>query len=46
LAITLFGLMVASIMWLIKRWHASNLVRHQEELQRLINIARNDNLHG
>ncbi len=46
LAITLFGLMVASIMWLIKRWHASNMVRHQEELQRLINIARNDNLHG
>jgi MFS transporter, LPLT family, lysophospholipid transporter len=46
LAITLFGLMVAAMMWLIKRWHASNLVRHQEELQRLINIARNDNLHG
>jgi MFS transporter, LPLT family, lysophospholipid transporter len=46
LAITLFGLMVAGMMWLIKRWHASNLVRHQEELQRLINIARNDNLHG
>jgi MFS transporter, LPLT family, lysophospholipid transporter len=46
LAITLFGLMVAGMMWLIKRWHTSNLVRHQEEVQRLMNIARNDNLHG
>jgi MFS transporter, LPLT family, lysophospholipid transporter len=46
LAITLFGLMVAGIMWLIKRWHASNQIHHQEELQRLMNIARNDNLHG
>jgi MFS transporter, LPLT family, lysophospholipid transporter len=46
LAITLFGLMVAGMMWLIKRWHTSNLVRHQEEVQRLMKIARNDNLHG
>jgi MFS transporter, LPLT family, lysophospholipid transporter len=46
LAITLFGLIVAGVMWLIKRWHASNRVKHAAELQRLIEIARNDNLHG
>jgi MFS transporter, LPLT family, lysophospholipid transporter len=46
LAITLFGLLVAFTMWLIKRWHASNLVHHHAELDRLLAIARNDNLHG
>ena len=28
-----FGVVVASIMWLIQRWHASNLVKHKEEVQ-------------
>ena len=46
LAITIFGLLVAGIMWLIKRWHASNHIRHRDELARLLHIARNDNLHG
>ncbi|MFM7331441.1 MAG: lysophospholipid transporter LplT [Brachymonas sp.] len=46
LAITLFGLIVAGVMWLIKRWHASNQVHHAAELERLLAIARNDNLHG
>lgn len=46
LAITLFGVIVASVMWLIKRWHASNQVKHRDELERLLEIARNDNLHG
>jgi MFS transporter, LPLT family, lysophospholipid transporter len=46
LAITLFGLIVAGVMWLIKRWHASNEIKHREELDRLLAIARNDNLHG
>jgi MFS transporter, LPLT family, lysophospholipid transporter len=46
LAITLFGLIVAGVMWLIKRWHASNQVKHADELERLLAIARNDNLHG
>ena len=46
LAIAVFGLIVASVMWLIKRWHASNLVQHRDELERLMHIARNDNLHG
>jgi MFS transporter, LPLT family, lysophospholipid transporter len=46
LAITLFGLIVAGVMWLIKRWHASNEIKHRAELDRLLEIARNDNLHG
>jgi MFS transporter, LPLT family, lysophospholipid transporter len=46
LAITMFGLLVAGMMLVIKRWHASNLVRHPQELARLMHIARNDNLHG
>ena len=46
LAITIFGLLVAGIMWLIKRWHASNHIRHRDELARLLHIARNDNMHG
>jgi MFS transporter, LPLT family, lysophospholipid transporter len=46
LAITIFGLLIAGMMWLIKRWHASNHVHHRDELARLLHIARNDNLHG
>ena len=46
LAITLFGVIVASVMWLIKRWHASNRVKHAAELERLMQIARSDTLHG
>ena len=45
-AITAFGLVVAGFMWLIKRWHASNCVKHREEVEHLLDIARNDNLHG
>lgn len=45
-AITGFGLVVATVMWLIKRWHASNCVNHRAEVDHLIAIARNDNLHG
>jgi MFS transporter, LPLT family, lysophospholipid transporter len=46
LAITMFGLLIAGMMLLIKRWHASNLVHHNAELERLMNIARHDELHG
>jgi MFS transporter, LPLT family, lysophospholipid transporter len=46
LAIGLLGVLVASVMWRIKRWHAANLKNHPEELERLLKIARNDNLHG
>jgi len=45
-AITGFGLLVAGFMWLIKRWHANNCKRYPEEVEHLLEIARNDNLHG
>jgi LPLT family lysophospholipid transporter-like MFS transporter len=45
-AITGFGLLVAGNMWLIQRWHQANCVNHAEEIDRLMTIARNDNLHG
>ena len=45
-AITLFGLVVAGVMYLIKRWHAHNCVVHAGEIARLVAIARNDDLHG
>jgi len=41
-AITAFGVAVAFVMWLIKRWHASNCVRHREELEHLLALARSD----
>ncbi|MGZ5848463.1 MAG: lysophospholipid transporter LplT [Ramlibacter sp.] len=45
-AITVFGVVVAGIMWLIQRWHASNLVKHKEEVDHLLRIARQDPAHG
>jgi len=45
-AITAFGIVVAGIMWLIQRWHARNLVRHREEVEHLLEIARHDKTHG
>jgi MFS family permease len=45
-AITGFGLVIAGFMWLIRRWHASNLVQHKDEIDRLLGIARNDKAHG
>jgi hypothetical protein len=45
-AITVFGLVIAGFMWLIKRWHAHNCVQHRAEVDHLLTIARNDNLHG
>ncbi len=44
-AITAFGIVVAGVMWIIKRWHASNVVRHKEEVDRLLAIARSDISH-
>ncbi|MCZ2405709.1 MAG: lysophospholipid transporter LplT [Burkholderiales bacterium] len=41
-AITAFGLVVASAMWLIQRWHAYNCRRHRDELDELLRIARQD----
>ncbi|MEY3766687.1 MAG: Lysophospholipid transporter LplT, partial [Pseudomonadota bacterium] len=45
-AISMFGLLVAGMMWAIQRWHQYNRRVHHEELHRLYEIARNDNLHG
>jgi MFS family permease len=42
LAITAFGIVVAAIMELIRRWHGSNLVRHRDEVERLLALARSD----
>lgn len=45
-AITAFGLVVAGFMWLIQRWHARNCIVHKDEVEHLMDIARNDNFHG
>ena len=45
-AIAAFGIVVAGFMWVIQRWHASNLVRYPEEIEHLLDIARNDHHHG
>ena len=45
-AITAFGLLVAGVMWVIQRWHANNCVRHKDEVEHLLEIARHDNMHG
>jgi hypothetical protein len=41
-AITIFGLLVAATMWAIGRWHRRNGIRHREEVERLLAIARCD----
>jgi hypothetical protein len=45
-AITGFGVAVAGMMWLIMHWHRSNTIKHREELEHLLKIARHDNVHG
>ena len=42
-AIGAFGVLVASVMWIIQRWHIHNTVVHAEELEHLLAIARDDN---
>jgi MFS transporter, LPLT family, lysophospholipid transporter len=44
-AITAFGVVVAGFMWLIQRWHRSNCVKHKEQVDHLLAIARSDNAH-
>lgn len=41
-AITIFGVVVAGVMWLIRRWHQRNLVHHSVEVQHLLALARSD----
>jgi len=40
--ITVFGLVVAGTMYLIHRWHVSNLVKYKDEVEHLLAIARSD----
>jgi MFS family permease len=44
-AITIFGLLVAGTMELIRRWHRRNTVVHRDEVDRLMAIARSDSGH-
>ena len=41
-AITIFGVVVAGMMWLIRRWHQRNCINHRDEVERLLAIARSD----
>jgi MFS family permease len=45
-AISVFGLVVAGFMWVIKRWHERNCRDHAADVEYLLEIARNDNQHG
>jgi MFS family permease len=42
MAITMFGLLVAGVMWLIGRWHERNGRLHKAELDHLLALARSD----
>jgi len=42
MAIAVFGLVVAGVMEAIRRWHLHNCVRHRDEVERLMAIARTD----
>jgi LPLT family lysophospholipid transporter-like MFS transporter len=44
-AIVCFGVIVAGNMWLIQRWHKSNCIHHTKEVERLLDIARQDPSH-
>ncbi len=44
-AIAIFGLVVAGVMEVIRRWHKRNLVTHRVEVERLLAIARTDHHH-
>ena len=41
-ALTGFSILVASVMWLIKKWHESNLKHHSQELSRLLEEVRRE----
>ncbi|HZV91769.1 MAG TPA: lysophospholipid transporter LplT [Caldimonas sp.] len=41
-AIGVFGVLVTAMMWMIRRWHATNCVRYPEEIAHLLYIARLD----
>jgi MFS family permease len=44
-AITAFGMVVAGFMFVIQRWHQHNCRVHTDEVEHLLEIARNDHTH-
>ncbi|MES2977473.1 MAG: lysophospholipid transporter LplT [Pseudomonadota bacterium] len=44
-AITAFGIVVAGFMWVIQRWHKSNLVKYKDQVDDLMKLARSDRSH-
>ena len=44
-AITTFGVVVAGFMYLIQRWHKTNCIKHKEQVDHLLSIARSDASH-
>ncbi len=44
-AITAFGVVVAGFMWIIQRWHQSNLVKYKDQVDDLLRLARSDKSH-
>ncbi len=45
IAISIFGLIVAVTMWMVQRWHQRNSVVHKDEVDRLLALARCDEVH-
>nr|WP_295083001.1 lysophospholipid transporter LplT [uncultured Roseateles sp.] len=45
IAISIFGLLVACTMWIVRRWHQRNCVNHRDEVERLLALARCDEVH-
>ena len=43
--IAFFGFLISAVMWLIMRWHASNLRKYPTEEAHLIEIATHDGMH-
>ena len=41
-AISIFGVLVAGLMWLIRRWHQRNCINHRVEVDHLLALARSD----
>ena len=44
-AISIFGLIVAVTMWMVQRWHQRNSIVHRDEVDRLLALARCDEVH-
>jgi MFS family permease len=44
-AITGFGVLVAGFMWLIRRWHQNNCIKHKDQVETLLRLARSDKSH-